>query len=449
MEKIKPEALLIKKILAEQKIVLEKEYVLSNFCLFEKIDFGYLLYNNLTKSLFILSDEEYCFLKELKYFFPKDNIFIQNLIKNWILVSKDLNQIDLVNQVRDFAKLLDYKNYIDSFIILPTTGCNARCFYCYEEGTIPIIMDKATAKSVAKYMINASKGHTIKIIWFGGEPLCNHQAISVISKELKNANVEYKSVIISNSFAFDDEIIKGALEFWNLKSVQVTLDGLEETYNKIKNFKGNNHNPFKKVISNIDKLLKSNIKVTVRMNMDKHNAEELFLLVDFLKEKFGNYEKFSVYCHLLFESMGTNSIERTESERENISHLYFKLKKHIEESSLSCDEEVLPTKIKTNHCMADSKHHNMILPNGKIGLCEHFVENDYIGDIYSDFVSNPWNEYIDPFESCYNCASYPDCILLKKCPDRLHSCFPYEKKEKIDNLKNNMIKYYKDYKEKQ
>lgn len=34
---------------------------------------------------------------------------------------------------------------ITNYTILTTTGCNARCFYCYEKGTKPVTMTAETA----------------------------------------------------------------------------------------------------------------------------------------------------------------------------------------------------------------------------------------------------------------------------------------------------------------
>lgn len=68
-----------------------------------------------------------------------------------------------------------------------------------------------------------------------------------------------------------------------IKTIQITLDGLEETHNKrrphIKE-KGS----FKKIINNLDKLIKlqPDIVVHLRVNVDNENKDEFPQLLKFL-----------------------------------------------------------------------------------------------------------------------------------------------------------------------
>ena len=61
--------------------------------------------------------------------------------------------------------------------------------------------------------------------------------------------------MISNGYLFDDTIIEKSVNDWNLNSVQVTLDGTEEVYNKIKSYICHDLiSPFMRVIENIEKI---------------------------------------------------------------------------------------------------------------------------------------------------------------------------------------------------
>ena len=69
----------------------------------------------------------------------------------------------------------------------------------------------------------------------------------------------------------------------NLSNVQITLDGTEETYNKTKRFiYKDDPSPFKTVIYNIHNLLFNNISVTIRLNVDNNNADDIEKLLYYL-----------------------------------------------------------------------------------------------------------------------------------------------------------------------
>ena len=96
-----------------------------------RVDEGYLLYNFLTRELLLLSEDE------MSVFTSKidiNNKIAQILIKKWFLVPVDHNDAVFARQVRDFLRSVVYGNTdapMRQFTILPTTDCNARCFYCF------------------------------------------------------------------------------------------------------------------------------------------------------------------------------------------------------------------------------------------------------------------------------------------------------------------------------
>lgn len=63
------------------------------------------------------------------------------------------------------------------YVILPTTACNARCFYCYESGIEFKSMDDAMAEAVVSYFADSKPEGSIAIHWFGGERIELHSKI--------------------------------------------------------------------------------------------------------------------------------------------------------------------------------------------------------------------------------------------------------------------------------
>ena len=87
------------------------------------------------------------------------------------------------------------------------------------------------------------------------------------------------------------------------------------------------------------------------------------------------------------------------------------------------DGDGLSPMYRVNHCMVDNSQAVTILPNGNIGLCEHFIDSDYIGHIDEpdkidmDIVYS-WREYEDDLQICDDCANYPTCKRARKCEEQ-------------------------------
>ena len=88
---------------------------------------------------------------------------------------------------------------------------------------------------------------------------------------------------------------------WNLKKVQIALDGTEEVYNRIKAYEDSSQNAFERVLGNMDTLLETGIRVRVRLNMDSKNAEDICELIDLLGKRYKGKKGFSAYIEKLLQ----------------------------------------------------------------------------------------------------------------------------------------------------
>lgn len=215
----------------------------------------------------------------------------------------------------DFDETKEFLNFAEKkrsgtdslfYRILVTTCCNAHCVYCYEKSFVPISMNRETSAQVVEFIKKAAenKKHII-VQWFGGEPLLNIAEIDFITQELKNYcalhEKTYKSNIVSNGLLFYKEDIQNKLAEWCLDRVQITLDGLKDYYESIKQYSVDN--AFELIISNIQFLLDNNIKVSIRLNYDEKNLQEIISLIEFLNIKFPNKGNLYVYAQQLFDEM--------------------------------------------------------------------------------------------------------------------------------------------------
>jgi len=407
------------------------------YCVNVRIGEEYLLFNMLTREMVLLSSEEW-----------KNHLTNDYLKSHWFVVPEDTNDKeygDLVYWVLE-NKQKRPKN-ITGYTIYPTTDCNARCFYCFELGRSRKTMSAETAHKVANYIADHCGEEKASISWFGGEPLYNQMAIDIICTRLREMGVEFSSSVVSNGYLFDDATVVKAAQ-WNLKWVQITLDGTEAVYNKVKAYIYRQGNPYETVLDNIGRLLDASIAVSIRLNMDMHNAEDLLSLVEELAARFRGKKGLTVYAHHIFKGNEPMAESHSADEWAVREEAMIRLEDRIEALGLA-SKAGISKNVKMNFCMADSGRSVTILPGGEIGLCEHFSESEFIGHIdregFDQTVVDSWKERIPEIPECATCFYYPQCRQLKKCASG-SVCFDVIRREKLRKVKRQMLNEYERWK---
>lgn len=430
----------VTKLLGKQKIK-KTSYRLMKYTLLRECKDETLLYNVITGELAILDKDEQRVLESLPCEISEEYGW---LIEKYFLVPVDYDEKKTVNQLRGILGIMEDKGAVTGYTILPTTYCNARCFYCYECNYKHIHMTKETAIRVVEYMAEHSKGKKISIGWFGGEPLVGEGIISFISEKLTKRNIEFSSSMISNGALFDEELVKKAVELWKLKSVQVTIDGTEDIYNKVKDYIGFTGSPYKRVLSNIRLLSKAGIRVSIRINLGFHNEDDTKKLIAELSEYFKEYENVSMYVHELFENEGINPRAYTSEENSHLTEKVIELNDYIADKGKYIADKGLPS-LAIRHCMADNSKSVIIQPDGGLSKCEHFNEGDEFGSIYTNERDSKklkeWRSYIE-LDRCAECPLYPSCVLPNRCPDS-GRCSSVRQNKDIEDAKKSMIRYRK------
>jgi radical SAM protein with 4Fe4S-binding SPASM domain len=431
MKIIIPTASLFEQTVGRQKRADGQQYRLMTYVVQQPVDDGLLLYNTLTCSLVLLTPDE-----------AADLTAQRELIDRWFLVPEAHDDRKLCRQVRQMAALLTpAPKVVTTYTILPTTGCNARCFYCYEQGTKPITMTAETASKVVRYIVAHRGDEEITLRWFGGEPLVNAKVIDQICTELSGQGVPFRSSMISNGYLFDADRIQRAKDLWQLRRAQITLDGTAQTYNRVKDYVYQGVNAFERVLQNIGLLTAVGIRVSIRLNVDKHNIEEMVQLVEFLHERFGANEHLSVYSHELFG-------ERAPEDNATL----FAQRMQLEQLIAKCGyggRKRLQKDIQLNHCMADDNGESvMIAPNGHLGKCEHYIDSEFFGHIDSEerdeAIIRKFKERRADIEACATCPYYPQCIRLVVCADDL-GCTPENRQEHLHKMMQGMKNEYERY----
>ena len=430
MQIIIPTSSQFEQIVGQQKRADGQRYRLITYVVQQPVADSLLLYNTLTCSLLLLTPDE-----------AADIAAQRELIDRWFLVPQEHDDRKLCRQIRQMALLLKpAAKAVNGYIILPTSGCNARCFYCFEKGTKPIVMTAETASKVARYIVAHHGNEKVKIEWFGGEPLVNAKAIDQICTELREQGVPFRSSMISNGYLFDADMVQRAKDLWQLQKVQITLDGMAQTYNRVKDYVYRGVDAFERVLKNIGLLTAVGIPVIIRLNVDKYNIEEMSQLVEQLHQRFGINEHLTVYSHELYG-------ERSPEDNAEI----YTLRMQLEQQIIACGynrKQRLQRDIKQNNCMADDDGRSVLIaPDGHFGRCENYIDREFYGHIDSEerdeAILSKFRELRADIEACAICPYYPQCSRLVMCGG--NTCTPERPRGFLYKTKESMKYEYERY----
>ena len=432
-------------ITGSQKRKADTTYRLMHYVVQQEVEEGMLLYNTLTCALALVTHEE-----------AQNLTAVEGLIEHRFLVPVDHDDKNFCKIIRIGAKLMQKRpKGIRKYTIVTTTGCNARCAYCFEKGTKPVHMNMETAERVAQYIITHRGEHEeVQIDWFGGEPLYNFKVMDRICTRLMEHNVRFFSRIASNGYLFNDRLVAKTRQLWNIKTLQVTLDGTEDNYNRIKAYvHTNGANPYQRVIKNIKRLLEAKIpEVQIRIHLQYNNFADIWALTKECGERFKGYNNFYIYFTPLYEHIGAEA-DRTSLQRKAIYEEKQKLAKYIQKIGLKGH----PRHYKKQgpvlcQCMVDSEVAVMIVPDGHLGLCNLYLDSHFFGNIDNDEwdqeVIKQSREYCEEIPECDTCAFYPRCFRLKVCTNRI-MCFKEWREDHIASIKNRMLRDYQEIKDSQ
>lgn len=442
-------------------------YIKNPYIIFVKQDNQYLSYNVLTDSYFILSEEEYNIYQGIINLKPPISFF-QNYFFFFLSEQKELINL-IYNIINNLSKELSiFATEPSIYILILTTNCNAKCNYCYEAcyGAIaeePCFLNENTADKIIQLIIKNYKKNKKKVAlrWFGGEPLLNYKIINYISKTLYENKIPMESVILTNGLLFNEFMYEESIKnHWNLKLIQFPIDGYENLYNEIKNYKNKNIiNPFSQIIKNLKFLYKkqknSNLIISIRLNLTLTNKEDLKKVILYLKQE-DIFQDCGIYCATLYNLLGNEEYTNIEKQQ------YLKDFKEISEFINTLKDNnfnSLKTRSKyyeyAYRCSSEYGGTLVFLPDGTISPCEHFQEHlpftniDFLNyknfQQYCRFIFKMnKTKFVYP-EECQQCKLYPSCNHNLYCKANDGKCNTYIIQKEVFLKEQSLKLCYKEY----
>lgn len=401
-----------------------------------------LLHNAVTGQLVLLDRNEKALLETLPGAYAEE---MDPLIDLHFLVPADTDEHKQIAGFRDMlSRFEDNKSdgSITEYTILPTTACNARCYYCFEKGVQAMTMSEQTAIDTAAFIQSRCQGRKVRLRWFGGEPTVAANRISQICEELRRRGVEFSSGITTNGYLMDEEMAERARSLWRLESAKISVDGTEESYDRIKAYVNAEGSPYQRVMRNIGFLLERGVHVELRMNFDPKNHHEFKDLLREAADRYGQNPLLDVYVHQIDKDGFNADEQRIREEEQWYNEKILELNCMAREAGMLHTKSELP-RLKFGRCSAASDSAVTILPNGKLVSCpEQLGPGQIMGDLIRGVTDRQlvrsWKRFADP-ERCRNCALFPACALYDGCSGKNHCFYKLEKLDQARKLAEQLV----------
>lgn len=370
--------------------------------------------NTMTEAVALLSEEEYNKYKTISDTMDyHDKVIVQLFLLGFLTKDDDseLFKLDVIRNRSAFAS-----SDAINITIYPTQECNARCFYCFENGEKRKPMSLETAKNVVEYITkNVTVTDEVVFRWFGGEPLVGDHIIDYITENVDKhfeGKLKFSSIVTTNGFNISDDLIRRAREKWHAKKFHVTIDGYGAEHNRRKHYYDKSVDAYQKLLTDISKLISAGIFVVCRFNLDKKNIIQLDDILHDL-EQFKNSDLFYIHTTTLRRPPKAPLEDYILAQdydwaydliwRKMYTYGFYNGIKHI-----------LPLRLRGN-CLACVMNEVLINSEGNLFKClQHTTEESHkVGDCTTGVVFN--QNYIDWLDvsikrpKCQKCEYLPMC----------------------------------------
>lgn len=287
----------------------------STFCL---------LINSVTNAIDIVDESIALNLKEKKWTKIPEKLIHNLYIRGHIINDSYQNFINAKRNEKNNRKIALLQ-------LCPTYTCNFKCVYCYQKkgGGKENFFGKTSRIIIEKYIDeflfkNKRQYMAYYLSLFGGEPLQakNRNFIKWVFELCKRKSL--KLIITTNGFDLIDYIDLFLLYREYIYNIGTSVDGLDIRHDERRRppFGTSPGSGFKRIIRGIEFCLGLNIPITVSMNIDKKNIQDLKPVFNFFSEK-GWFEKphFSFEIGRVDDRMLTGNISNTFTEVEALKSI--------------------------------------------------------------------------------------------------------------------------------
>lgn len=375
----------------------------------------YVLYNCWTEKMGVLEER----LKEWLESGDVDRIqnihpeFYDYLLREKFIVDNEVNEAEeVIKKWKEEEEKEDCLN----IIVNSTLACNMRCWYCYEkhrentELTSETIL--ALLNLIRKKVIRPELKR-VHIAFFGGEPLLSFEKsvwplLSQVDELCMQYGKLFSTNFITNSYLLSEDILfkLESLHLSNAISFQITLDGNEETHNKVRHL-ASGKGSYQKILSNIRMTLDHQMLVVLRLNCAGYNIRTFVdVLTDMKDWPEENKRLITVDLQRVWQDAPRTDMDMP-TEQKKLRELFLREGFHVNELK----------HIDISRCYADKANDIVVNYNGDLYKCtaRDFIPENSEGKLLPNGEMK-WNEKRKLREqlkygnqACMACRIYPLC----------------------------------------
>ncbi len=438
MKELKTKDLSVWRVIGAQKLRADIIYCLSQFVISKRTEKHLYLFHTMTLQCYqteLTAVKERLTSEEI----AQDPI-LKQLMEDWFFVREDYDELQMYESTYKLLRLMDYKEGFHRYVIYPTSKCNARCVYCVQENMEKKPMRQETAMQVASFIVESHrKNKSVRLTWWGGEPLLEEKKIDCITEYLRDNNVRFSSNMITNGSLINDRIIRKMSDQWNMKLVQISFDSAEQEYIRRKQYY-TYHNEYFTIMDRVNELSQTKVNVMIRCNVDMGNIPYAEEFIGDLKKAIKDPSKVSLYFSPLHQSRATDG--------ERVWKNVFRLDQIARREGFINRYNTLPDSFRVYYCESDGTGEVVIDTDGRLFGCEVCPEGTSFGDVWNGIVdTEKWNSHnviCIIQDKCKKCPYLPLCTPFSACPHVSPDCKAIPKFE-VDMGFENLIEQYDSY----
>lgn len=220
----------------------------------------------------------------------------QFLLDEHIIIPEELDELEQIKQFHRAGRHSKDELYVTYSM---TNACNFRCRYCYQEHKKDVLDGKSIKKTFGYIRQHLPDFNSLRVHWFGGEPLLRLRSIEEASRELLRICEEhgkpYTSGITTNGSLLTKDAALRLLRCC-VSQIQITFDGARSIHDDTR-LKKNGGGSYDAVMNGLAVAIEAGFFIFIRVNLSKKseaNLEEL--LLDFHRRGWGPKE-FTIYIN--------------------------------------------------------------------------------------------------------------------------------------------------------
>ena len=233
---------------------------------------------------------------------------VEYLLERGFLVPEGTNELHRVRYMH--GKMQHRTDHLE-LILLASEECNFRCTYCYEDflrGTMEPWVCEAVVRWVAA---QAQVLKSLKIQWFGDEPLLGLKAIQDIAPKVqqlcREREVRLFQSITTNAYLLTSDVFRSLIS-WGITDYQITIDGPQATHDKTCILKDSGGATYETILANLRSLtaVPGECTVMLRVNFSPDNIAYMDEHLATMKAYFGHDPRFHMRFYPVSKWGGKN-----------------------------------------------------------------------------------------------------------------------------------------------